>query len=98
MANFLEDLERFIEAEIETPVPADETNIGDAPVEEDMTIKINFGDLSEHLQSEIKEKLLKDMNASDDISRNNVTKALATMPIFDGTVEAFRLQLGIENK
>jgi hypothetical protein len=98
MINILEDLERFIEAEVATPVTDTDTNVGDAPVEEDLTIKISFGDLKDDIQSSIKEKLLKSMNASDDISKNNLVKILNTTPIFDGTVEAFKNQVGIENK
>jgi len=97
MINILEDLERFIEAEVETPVPETETNVGDAPVEDDGVLKITFSDLSDTKQSEIKDKLLKDMNATDDISKSNLIKTLNATPIFDGTVASFRDQLGLEN-
>jgi hypothetical protein len=93
MATFLEDIDKIIEADEITP----EENVGDAPVQEDLVIKIAFTDLSDSKQSEVKEKLMKDMKATDEISKNNVIKTLNSTPIFDGSLEAFRTQLGIEN-
>jgi hypothetical protein len=40
---------------------------------------------------------MKDMNATDEISKNNLIKALNNTPLFDGTISTFRTQLGIEN-
>lgn len=96
MKTFLEDIERFIVEEDD--VPTDEENVGDAPVIDDMSLKISFGDLTTEKQNEIKDKILKDLNATDELSKNNLNKSLSSTPIFDGTVEAFRLNLGIENK
>ena len=99
MKTFLEDIERFIEAEVETPVPEGETNVGDAPVEEDMNLKIAFTDLKDEKLAEIKDKMLKNMNATDETSKNNLNHAINSTPIFDGTVEDFKTQFGItENK
>jgi hypothetical protein len=93
----LNDLDRLIEAEVATPVPAEETNIGDAPVESDEILKIIFGDLSDSKKYEIENKLLKNMKATDEISRTNLIKTLNENPIFDGTVEEFRNLIGVEN-
>ena len=86
---------------VEEPIPTEPlalTTTSDAPVEEDMTIKITFGDLNPTIQSAIMDKILKNEKAVDDISRNNLISELKSTPIFDGTVDEFKTKMAIDNK
>ena len=99
--SILNELEKFIvEAEEEaTPsTSADTENVGDAPVETDDTIDINFSDLKEEVQEQVKDLLMKELNATDEFSMNNIESKLTAYSIFRGTVKEFKTTLGIDNK
>jgi predicted DNA-binding ArsR family transcriptional regulator len=88
----LEDISKIIEAD----VPVD-SNVGDAPIEEDLVVIIKFSDLSDAKKVEIEDELMKNMKATDAISKSNLIRTLQTNPIFEGSIKSFRILLGIEN-
>jgi hypothetical protein len=89
----LEDIEKIIEADT---IPVDD-NVGDAPIEEDLVVTIKFSDLSDAKKVEIEDELMKNMNATDEISKSNLIRTLQTNPIFNGSIESLKNLIGIQN-
>lgn len=97
--SILDEINKYIIEAEDNPVAAsDVENVADAPVKTDDTIEIGFSDLKEEVQKNVKDLLMKEMNATDEFSLKNVESKLNTYSIFHGSVKQFKNQLGLENK